>query len=339
MFKKNIIIIFLFYLLGLVLYIGLKIGYSTLYNNIISYFERMYGLFKSFSFLFLLIASSLLLIELFLRRRFVKRGIIKIRDFIFSFFIIYFYLAVILFSIAWTSENSHPSEGLRIVGIIGIIISALPIACIIYLIFRLLVDKLLVRKFGRSFTLVDFFYLRGGKIIKILLILLAASLLLFTIDQLTNGKYLKLTTHSIAKSVDPASYEAYQYGSYKRDENNVYYKNKIIPGADPGSFVPINYSLLGKDKYHVYKYTESLDYIDAQTFEVIYVSGGNRIEYAKDKNYIYINSNWSGYFEPLLNIDYDTFGVSEDGKPFDKNGTYTWQELEQPNRYNHRNIK
>lgn len=60
---------------------------------------------------------------------------------------------------------------------------------------------------------------------------------------------------------DPFNFEKLLYG-YAKNDNHVWYRGKIIPGADPVSFVVLNRGLsgnntnyvLGHDRYGFYKF-------------------------------------------------------------------------------------
>ena len=129
----------------------------------------------------------------------------------------------------------------------------------------------------------------------------------------------------IVNKADPASFN-YLRHDYAKDKNYVYYDGNILEGSDTLSFLA--YSVYAKDKNHVYdhgqivkeadpasfvelkpigKYTNPLVMYAKDKKHVYYYStdGGTKIvgpadpnsiiflglEYAKDKNYVYIEGN------------------------------------------------
>ena len=87
---------------------------------------------------------------------------------------------------------------------------------------------------------------------------------------------------------------------YNKNENYVYYKNKIIKKADLKTFeiLSLNYA---KDTKHVYLKGRVLKNADPETFEIIKCPYQANIKmydsyYAKDKyNYYYMNKLVKGY--------------------------------------------
>ena len=58
-------------------------------------------------------------------------------------------------------------------------------------------------------------------------------------------------------------------GSYTVDrlDREVYYENVFVRGADASTFVDLGYGY-GKDRYHVYRFGEVLEYVDPSSFRV-----------------------------------------------------------------------
>ena len=56
------------------------------------------------------------------------------------------------------------------------------------------------------------------------------------------------------KTASAASFEKIgdRYSDYARDARQVYFQGKVLAGADPASFAPVQSSLFWQDKHHVY---------------------------------------------------------------------------------------
>ena len=65
------------------------------------------------------------------------------------------------------------------------------------------------------------------------------------------------------------SLRALRYGSYSIDrlEREVYYEGMYVRGADASTFEDLGYGY-GKDRRHVYRYGEVLEYVDPSSFRV-----------------------------------------------------------------------
>lgn len=83
------------------------------------------------------------------------------------------------------------------------------------------------------------------------------------------------------------SLHAQRYGSYKVDfDGDVYYENVFVIGADASTFVDLGYGY-GKDRCHVYRFGEVLEYVDPSSFEV-------SSEFAADHSYVHLHPEYDG---------------------------------------------
>ncbi len=123
-----------------------------------------------------------------------------------------------------------------------------------------------------------------------------------------NDKYGKdkNAVYMLARKVegmDPDSFQLLADEYYVKDKNHAYYgiaEPKIIEGADPDSFLVIDY-FLSKDKNGVYYQDRKMVDADAATFELLGTNG-----YAKDKQFVYSNGN------RIEDADYASFKVLAD---------------------------
>lgn len=131
------------------------------------------------------------------------------------------------------------------------------------------------------------------------------------------------------------------FADYSIKNNKVYFKEKIIKGADAKTFKEINYEY-SKDKSNVYYYGEKIDDANPETFKEINDAGlfyidkrnvffkGQKIKgadvktfkllnngpYSKDKNYIFFK-------EALIDdADYESFEATDSICARDKNGVF-----------------
>lgn len=88
----------------------------------------------------------------------------------------------------------------------------------------------------------------------------------------------------IVENADPASFKVLDISNYAKDKNQVYYKGKVIPKADPASFVPLS-DYFAKDNRRGYDGVEEIDSSDGSTFRLLYDS------YTVDKKDIYYNTS------------------------------------------------
>ena len=77
-------------------------------------------------------------------------------------------------------------------------------------------------------------------------------------------------------------------GSYTVDrlDREVYYENVFVRGADASTFVDLGYGY-GKDRNHVYRFGEMLEYVDPSSFRV-------SSEFASDEAYGHMRPGYGG---------------------------------------------
>ena len=77
-------------------------------------------------------------------------------------------------------------------------------------------------------------------------------------------------------------------GSYTVDrlDREVYYENVFVRGADASTFVDLGYGY-GKDRNHVYRFGEVLEYVDPSSFRV-------SSEFASDEAYGHMRPGYGG---------------------------------------------
>ena len=107
------------------------------------------------------------------------------------------------------------------------------------------------------------------------------------------------------------------FANFAKDQNNVYYYDSIsdiplrlIPGADPLSFIPVKSDCsgrrecgYGKDKNRAYWQTAAIPNSDPESFQTI----NDSIASAKDKDHVYVD-----HVVALPNADPDTFADIRD---------------------------
>lgn len=71
-----------------------------------------------------------------------------------------------------------------------------------------------------------------------------------------------------------------------RLDGDVYYGNVFVRGADASTFVDLGYGY-GKDRYHVYRFGEVLEYVDPSSFRV-------SSEFASDEAYGHMRPGYGG---------------------------------------------
>lgn len=136
------------------------------------------------------------------------------------------------------------------------------------------------------------------------------------------------------KGVDRKSFEVLGI-DYAKDKDHVFYKTKIISGADPETFEPVldgDVKFLGesvmsyaKDNSHVYLAGSKYENIDPQSFEPISMC------FIKDKNGVYFQCNKDNNSRRIIttetkkidNIDTGTFNRIEYIFYMDKNIFYS----------------
>ena len=71
-----------------------------------------------------------------------------------------------------------------------------------------------------------------------------------------------------------------------RLDGDVYYGNVFVRGADASTFVDLGYGY-GKDRYHVYRFGEVLEYVDPSSFRV-------SSEFSSDEAYGHMRPGYGG---------------------------------------------
>jgi len=104
------------------------------------------------------------------------------------------------------------------------------------------------------------------------------------------------------------------YGDYAKDSKNVYYKGKVVAGADPTTFEVLAYKnyvgdyIYAKDGTHAYYGEKNIAGADAATFEALYLvesegygeyyDEGSSATYAKDAHYVYSSATVESSLDP-----------------------------------------
>jgi hypothetical protein len=98
---------------------------------------------------------------------------------------------------------------------------------------------------------------------------------------------------NIVKNASPATFVSIGDCVFGYDENNVYYKQNKLQGANPKTWKKLkNNYFYSKDK-KIYYFNRIIKAADLETFEVIEsdVKLGKPLQYAKDRNNYYSNDN------------------------------------------------
>ncbi len=103
---------------------------------------------------------------------------------------------------------------------------------------------------------------------------------------------------------------------FSKDKAHVYYKGKVIMGADAHTFQPLfyHYAYLWKDKNHLYLFGKLLPGSDSDSFQII------DSQYWKDKNAVYSRLKDKDYI--IAGADPQTFRLLGRGYGVDKNNVY-----------------
>lgn len=129
------------------------------------------------------------------------------------------------------------------------------------------------------------------------------------------------SSRSVIEGADPKTFyvfEAANYGDYSRDAKNVFLRDKIIPGADPQSFKPLNNRTcpIGSDHSHVF--------VDYKTSTADPASFAELSEnYFKDHQRIYYY-DYEGGLIPVPEADLATFQVIDYSWSKDKTHVFTF---------------
>lgn len=329
---KSIVFLAMILAFSSIVYWGLMSGYRTLYYDDAEYIRLVFGeigafpYFVSVSVLFIL---TLFFGELFLYKKFKQvqystEKKVSITLLPKLFFLMYF-SAVMLTIGMYLIIKPYPSEGLFEMFLIYFVGIFIPIFLGLYSLIRFTFFYLAVKKDYLTGTLIGFADLYFKKIMVVLISLIAISGIIFSFDQVTNGKYLKITFNQKAKKIaDTANYKIFRiFKDYSKDSKYVYYQDKIIEGADPQTFEVLSYQI-SKDKNFVYKYRTPLHNIaDPQTFVLLKKEKtGFDSSFAKDKEKVYLEKTGYGKFYPIEGADPTSFVVTEGGDGKDKYRTY-----------------
>ncbi len=107
------------------------------------------------------------------------------------------------------------------------------------------------------------------------------------------------------------SFEILGESKYARDKNRVYFRGRVVEGADTPSFEAMGNEMdFGKDKDYVFFGTERIENSHPQTFQKI-----ENTKYLKDKNLVYMGGNILEGADPIsFEIIDDEEGYAKDKK-------------------------
>ena len=119
------------------------------------------------------------------------------------------------------------------------------------------------------------------------------------------------------KTASAASFEKIgdRYSDYARDARQVYFQGKVLAGADPASFAPVQSSLFWQDKHHVYADGQALSEADPATFNPL------NTWYGRDNRHVYYGN------KRLQNANPATFQLLGDSLGKDDAHLYVFDKL------------